>query len=222
VEEAHEVLDAIDRGDPALLCEELGDLLLQVLFHARLAEEAGSFDIGDVIRAVSEKMVRRHPHVFGSEVADTPEAVVRQWERIKETVEMRTHDSRVGGVPASFPSLLRAAKITRKASRAGFDWESADQVLAKVEEEIGELREAIPGGKPEEIEHELGDVLFSLVNLARFLHVNPEVAMIGANSRFERRFRAMEAMAVEQGIPFEDADMEQLDRLWEEAKRREG
>jgi tetrapyrrole methylase family protein/MazG family protein len=220
VEETHEVLDAISRKDPDLLCEELGDLLLQVLFHARLEEEAGRFSIGDVIRVVTEKMVRRHPHVFGDAVADTPEAVVRQWEAIKETVEKRIHDSRVGGVPVTFPSLLRGAKITRKAARAGFDWESTDQVLLKVEEELRELREALPGGNPEEIEHELGDVLFSLVNLSRFLHVNPETAMISANSRFERRFREMEKIAAERGIPFDDADMEQLDRFWEEAKRR--
>jgi tetrapyrrole methylase family protein/MazG family protein len=222
VEETHEVLDAISRKDPSLLCEELGDLLLQVLFHARLAEEAGQFDVGDVIRTVSEKMVRRHPHVFADAVASTPEAVVRQWESIKETVEKRVHDSRIGGVPVTFPSLLRAVKMTRKAARAGFDWESTDQVLEKVAEEIGELREALPRGNPEEIEHELGDVLFSLVNLARFLHVNPETAMLSANSRFERRFREMERLAAERGIPFDDADMQQLDRLWDEAKRNLG
>jgi MazG family protein len=222
VEETHEVLDAISRKDPSLLCEELGDVLLQVVFHARLAEEAGLFDVGDVIRTVSEKMVRRHPHVFGDSVAATPDAVVRQWERIKETVENRTHDSRIGGVPVTFPSLLRAVKISRKAARAGFDWDSTDQVLDKVEEEIGELRAALPGGNPEEMEHELGDILLALVNLGRFLHVNPEMAMISANSRFERRFREMERIAAERGIAFDDADMEQMDRLWNEAKGRTG
>ncbi len=222
LEEAHEVLDAIARKDSEHLCEELGDLLLQILFHARIAEEAGQFDISDVISSISEKMIRRHPHVFGDATADSPEAVSLQWDHIKKTLENRNHASLIGGVPKKFPSLLRAAKLTRKASRVGFDWENTDQVMAKVEEEIGELREAMGGGKPEELEHELGDVLFALVNLARFLKVNPEVAMMSANGRFERRFREMEKIAAESGGSIENSDLATLDRFWEMAKRTIG
>lgn len=219
LEEAHEVLDAIARKDSGHLCEELGDLLLQILFHARIAQENGEFDISGVISSISEKMIRRHPHVFSDATADSPEAVSLQWDHIKKTIENRNHSSLVGGVPKKFPSLLRAAKLTRKASRAGFDWENTDQVLAKVEEEMGELREAIGHRNPEALEHELGDVLFSLVNLARFLKVNPEVALMSANERFVRRFRAMEKIAAESGCSIENSDLPTLDRFWEMAKK---
>ncbi len=219
LEEAHEVLDAITRDDPELLCEELGDLLLQILFHAQIAAEEGKFDIEDVIASISEKMVRRHPHVFGDADAKTPEAVSRQWDHIKKTVENRVHSSRIGGVPRSLPALLRAAKLTKKASRAGFDWDNAEQVLAKIEEEMEELKTAIDRRVPGELEHELGDVIFSIVNLARFLNVNPEVAAIAANERFERRFREMEKIAAESGCSIEEADLPTLDRFWEMAKK---
>lgn len=219
LEEAHEVVDAIGLDDPPLLCEELGDLLLQILFHAQIASEAGRFDIGNVIASITEKMVRRHPHVFSGATADSPEAVSRQWDHIKKTVENRNHPSIVGGVPKSFPSLLRAAKITRKAARAGFDWENTDQVLAKVDEELGELKTAISGGSEKALEHELGDILFALVNLARFLKINPEVALMSANSRFERRFAAMEKIAEESGSSIEGTDLATLDRFWEMAKK---
>lgn len=219
LEESHEVIDAIRAGNPSQLCEELGDLLLQVLFHAQIASEGGRFGIADVIRCISEKMVRRHPHVFGDAVADSPEAVSLQWDRIKRNVENRRHDSILGGIPAEFPSLLRAAKLSKKAARAGFDWLRTDQVLEKVDEEIAELKEAIAGGDPARMEHELGDVFFTLVNLARFLGLNAEVAMVGANARFERRFREMEKIAAESGCSIDQADMETLDRYWEEAKK---
>jgi tetrapyrrole methylase family protein / MazG family protein len=222
IEEAHEVLDAIHRRDPSALREELGDLLLQILFHARIAQEEGTFTISDVIAAITEKMIRRHPHVFADATAETPVAVSEQWDRIKRTIENRTHSSRIGGVPRTFPSLLRAAKLTRKAARAGFDWESTEQVLGKVDEEIRELKEAVARGGSKRVEHELGDVLFALVNLARSLDVNPETAMIAANSRFERRFRAMEEKAAESGRSIENLDMAALDRLWEEAKKDVG
>ena len=219
LEEAHEVVDAISRKDAGLLREELGDLLLQILFHAQIAREQGEFDIDDVIRSISEKMVRRHPHVFSNASASTPEAVSLQWEQIKKTVENRNHTSLVGGVPRSFPALLRAAKITKKAARAGFDWENTGQVLKKVGEEMDELKEAISTGDPDKIEHELGDTLFALVNLARFLNVNPEIAMATANERFERRFEMMEKIADESGCPVENADLETLDAFWEKAKK---
>lgn len=219
LEETHEVLDAINRNDPELLCEELGDLLLQVLFHARIASEEDRFDISDVIASITEKMIRRHPHVFGDADADSPEAVSRQWDHIKRTLENKSHSSAIGGVPKTFPSLLRAAKITKKAARAGFDWEKTEQVIEKIDEEIRELREALAGGSREAMEHELGDVLFALVNLARFLHINPEIAMIAANDRFEKRFRAMEKIAAESGHSLESADMATLDLYWERAKK---
>ena len=219
VEETHEVIDAIRQGDPVPLCEELGDLLLQVLFHAQIASEIGQFDISDVIASISGKMIRRHPHVFGGATADTPEAVSRQWDHIKRTVENRSHESILGGIPKGFPSLLRAAKMSKKAARAGFDWERTEQVLGKVEEEVSELKEAMTKGDPAPMEHELGDVLFSLVNLARFLGLNAEVAMVSANDRFERRFREMEKIAEKTGCSIENADMDTLDRLWEMAKK---
>jgi tetrapyrrole methylase family protein/MazG family protein len=219
VEETHEVIDAIRGGNPDSLCEELGDLFLQILFHAQIASENGQFDITDVIASISEKMVRRHPHVFGDVTADTPEAVSRQWDHIKKTVENRSHESIVGGIPKEFPSLLRAAKMSKKAARAGFDWERTEQVLGKVEEELSELKEAMAEGDPAHTEHELGDVLFSLVNLARFLGLNAEVAMVSVNERFERRFREMEKIAAETGCSIENADMPTLDRLWEMAKK---
>ncbi|MBP2686634.1 MAG: hypothetical protein H6Q81_1539 [Deltaproteobacteria bacterium] len=219
VEETHEVIDAIRQGDPVPLCEELGDLLLQVLFHAQIASEIGQFDISDVIASISGKMIRRHPHVFGGATADTPEAVSRQWDHIKRTVENRSHESILGGIPKGFPSLLRAAKMSKKAARAGFDWERTEQVLGKVEEELSELKEAMTQGDPAPMEHELGDVLFSLVNLARFLGLNAEVAMVSANDRFERRFREMEKIAEKTGCSIESADMDTLDRLWEMAKK---
>jgi tetrapyrrole methylase family protein / MazG family protein len=222
VEETHEVLDAIHRQDPAALREELGDLLLQILFHARIAQEEETFTITDVIAGITEKMIRRHPHVFADATADTPGAVSEQWDRIKTTIENRRHSSRIGGVPKMFPSLLRAVKMTRKAARAGFDWESKEQVFGKVDEEIRELKEAVAGGSLRKVEHELGDVLFALVNLARFIDVNPETAMVAANDRFERRFQAMEKKAAESGRSIEDLDMAALDRLWEEAKKDVG
>jgi len=219
LEEAHEVVDAISRKDPGLLREELGDLLLQILFHAQIAREQGDFDITDVISSISEKMVRRHPHVFSDASASTPEAVSLQWEQIKKTMENRNHSSLIGGVPRSFPALLRGAKITKKAARAGCDGENTGQVLRKVEEEMEELKEAISGGEPEKMEHELGDMLFALVNLARFLNVNPEVAMASANERFERRFEAMEKIAEESGCSIEKTDLQTLDLFWEKAKK---
>jgi tetrapyrrole methylase family protein/MazG family protein len=218
LEEAHEVLEAISRKDPDSLREELGDLLLQILFHAQIASEAGEFDIAGVIDSISEKMVRRHPHVFSDANANTPEAVSLQWEHIKKTMENRNHASLIGGVPKSFPSLLRAAKITKKAARAGFDWENTGQVMRKAGEEMEELEDAISGGDPEKIEHELGDALFALVNLARFLNINPEVAMAVANERFERRFEAMEKIAEESGRSIETTDLATLDLFWEKAK----
>lgn len=222
LEETHEVLDAIARKEPAMLCEELGDLLLQILFHAQISRERGQFDVSDVIASISAKMIRRHPHVFGDARADSPDAVSRQWDHIKKTVENRNPSSILDGIPRTFPSLLRAAKLTKKAARAGFDWENAGQVLEKVDEEIRELGNAMKEGGSEEVEHELGDVLFALVNLARFLGVNPEIALVQANDRFERRFRTMEKIVAESGSSIEASDLPTLDGYWERAKKLTG
>lgn len=219
LEETYEVLDAINRKDPELLCEELGDLMIQILFHAQIAKENGEFEISDVVSSISKKMVRRHPHVFSDATADTPEAVSIQWDHIKKTLENKKHASLIGGVPRKFPSLLRASKLTKKAARAGFDWENTGQVMEKVEEELGELKEAISLRDPKEMEHELGDLLFALVNLGRFLNVNPEVALIAANARFEKRFQTMEKIAAESGSSIETSDLATLDRFWEMAKK---
>lgn len=219
LEETHEVIDAIARRDPAFLCEELGDLLLQILFHAQIARENGQFDISDVISSISEKMVRRHPHVFSDAIADSPEAVSLQWDHIKRNVENRNPSSLIGGVPKRFPSLLRASKLTKKAARVGFDWENTEQVLEKVGEEFRELTEALSRAEFKEMEHELGDVLFALVNLARFLRIDPEIALMGANDRFERRFQTMEKIAAESGGSIEGSDLATLDRFWEMAKK---
>ena len=219
LEETYEVVDAIQKQDPSFLKEELGDLLFQVLFHAQIAEEHGEFGIHDVIASITEKMVRRHPHVFGDAQADNPEAVAIQWEHIKQTQERHTRNSIVDGIPKDFPSLLKAAKMSKKVSRAGFDWDSPEQVLEKVEEELLELKEALANKRKDHIEHEIGDVLLTLANLARFLDLNPELLLMSANDRFERRFREMEKIAVESGIYIKNSDMETLNRLWELAKK---
>ena len=219
LEETHEVIDAIQKADSGLLCEELGDLLLQVLFHARIAEENREFSIRDVISSIVTKMVRRHPHVFGDARADTPEAVAIQWERIKQTLEHKTGESIIDGIPDTFPALLKAVKMSKKVAGVGFDWANAEHVMEKVEEELAELKDAMAQGRPDRIEHEIGDVFLSLANLARFLNLNPELSLMSANNRFEQRFREMEKLALKSGICIKEANMETLDGLWESAKK---
>ncbi|MCL1926119.1 MAG: nucleoside triphosphate pyrophosphohydrolase [Syntrophorhabdaceae bacterium] len=220
LEETYEVIDAIHKQDSALLKEELGDLLFQILFHAQIADERGEFNIHDVIVSITDKMVRRHPHVFGDARADNPQAVALQWEHIKQTQENRTHSSIIGGIPKSFPSLLRAAKVSKKASGAGFDWDSPEHVLEKLDEELLELKEAMAGKRKDHIEHEIGDVLLTLANLARFLDMNPELLLTMANNRFEQRFQEMEKIAEKSGICIKESNMETLNRLWELAKKQ--
>ena len=219
LEETYEVIDAINKQDFALLQEELGDLLLQVLFHAQVAKEHGKFNLNDVIDSITEKMVRRHPHVFGDAHADNPEAVAVQWEKIKQTQENRKRDSLVDGIPKNFPSLMRAAKMSGKVSRVGFDWENSEQVMEKIEEELTELKEALKSNRIDHIDHEIGDALLALANLARFLNLDPELSLMSANDRFEQRFREMEKIAANSGISINQSDMETLDRLWELAKK---
>lgn len=227
VEEAYEVLDAVERGDMAELRDELGDLLLQVVFHARMAEEAGAFDFGDVVLAISAKLVRRHPHVFGaSEAAADGAAVKQSWEQIKaeERAEKRSVDrppSALDGVSIALPGLMRAEKLQARAGRVGFDWNDPLLVLAKISEETAEVAEALAtAGKPEQ-EEEIGDLLFAVVNLARHLDIDPEGAMRRANAKFERRFKSIEhALAARGGSP-QTATLEDMEALWQAAKRSE-
>lgn len=220
VEEAYELLEALDTGDDSAIREELGDLLLQIVFHARLAEERGAFDMSDVIEGISKKMISRHPHVFADAHYETAEEVVGQWEqRKKEEGKMR--DSLLDGVPQTMPALLRAARLQSRAARVGFDWDEIEDVIKKLEEEIGEFRATLKERKPEEVEDELGDVFFSLVNVARFVGVNPEDALRKTISKFIKRFRHIEMRASEQGRELGGMSLEEMEELWREAKGKE-
>jgi nucleoside triphosphate diphosphatase len=229
VEETFEVLDEMDRvgyGGPwAPLCEELGDLLFQIVFHAQLASELGEFGMADVCRAISDKITSRHPHVFGDTKASTATQVLENWAKLKAEEKKRKtgrEGSVLDGVPTAAPSLVRAERLTEKASRIGFDWPDLAGVRGKLDEELGELDEAISSGKRDEIEHELGDVLFSLANLARFVKTPAEDALRQANHRFTRRFHRVEEGLKSQGVPFGQATLAQMDALWDQAKVEEG
>ena len=217
MEEAYEVIDAIDGGVPAVHCEELGDLLLQIVFLAQIRKEEGAFTLDDVARAICDKMTRRHPHVFGDEQAETVDEVRDSWEKIKA----REGKGALSGVPRALPALLRAARVTEKASRVGFDWNYSEEVLDKVEEEIRELREAIAEKKEADVEAELGDLLFTLANFARHRSIDPESALRGTIERFSRRFDHVETSLRTRGVASEEASPEELEALWEEAKRSE-
>jgi MazG family protein len=222
VEETYEVLEAIDDGDAGKLCEELGDVLLQVVFHAQMAEEASLFSVAEVVRAISEKLVRRHPHVFGDVQADTAQEVLFNWEQIKKTerVSATGHASLLDGVPRELPALLRAHRLQEKASRVGFDWKEAREVFRKVEEELGELRAAMESEQPDRTEAELGDLLFSLVNLSRFIAVNPEEALRKTIARFIARFQYIEEELARRGKTPGQVTLEDMDALWAEAKSK--
>lgn len=221
IEEVYEVLEAIDEEDPQHLCEELGDLLLQIVFHARMAEESRLFSMQDVVDRVVEKLVRRHPHVFGDiNVRDAAEVIVN-WDAIKRREKESRSESALDGIPKGLPALLRANKIQLKAAKARFDWDDIEPVWEKVAEEIAELREAAATGEKKKIEDELGDLLFAVVNLGRFLGVESEVALNVANNKFVRRFQAMESAAEKQGLRWKELSLEQMEKLWEDAKAME-
>ena len=220
LEEAYEVVDAIYRGDMGDLQDELGDLLFQVVFHAQMASEAGHFDFSHVLQSVCDKMVRRHPHVFGDEEIADAEAQTRAWERHKESERKAGLESALDGVPMALPALTRACKLQRKAARVGFDWPGRDGVTEKVEEELQELcAELEKMADPAALAEEAGDLLFAVVNLVRHAGIDPETALQQANRKFTERFRQVEARCREAGCSVSETDLETLDAYWEEAKR---
>lgn len=228
IEESYEVLEAIDEGKPEKIKEELGDLLFQILFHAQISKDMGEFDINNVIEKIHEKMIRRHPHVFKSPLRKGAEGVVgardalAQWEDIKSKEKgYEGRKSVLDGVPKELPSLLMAHRLQDKAARVGFDWEHIDQVFAKVEEEMDEFRKAFSDKNTDEMENELGDLLFALVNIARFIEVNPEDALRKTISRFIKRFHYIEEEIARQGRELKNVSLEEMDKIWDEAKEKE-
>lgn len=222
IEEAYEVLEAIDEENPAKLCDELGDLLLQVVFHAQIARENGQFDMEDVVHGVSSKMINRHRHVFGEEEAETPEDVIRIWEEIKkEEKGQETQTKVLKGVPANLPALMRSYKVQEKAAQVGFDWDKAEDAFKKLEEEVQELKKACESKDQAEIEEEMGDLLFAAVNVARFHKVQPELALSATVNKFIKRFEYVENESAKQGKKLQDMTLEEMDALWDECKRKE-
>ncbi len=228
IEEAYEVLEEMDRvseGGPwGPLAEELGDLLFQIVFHSQLAAEKHEFDLSRVATSIADKLERRHPHVFGEQAQNSTTQVLQNWAKLKadeRKAKHGHHGSVLDGVPKDAPGLQRAERLTEKASRIGFDWPDISGVKDKLKEELGELDEAMASQDKAEMEHELGDVLFALANLARHLGIAPEDAMRAANRRFTSRFHAVERGLEAQGVPFGEATLEQMDRLWDEAKAAE-
>ena len=218
LEEAYELVEAINGGETEAIREELGDLLLEVVFVNEIAAEQKLFGMDEVIRGIHDKLVRRHPHVFETERVSSPGKALERWEEIKER-EKEKKDSVLEGVPRSLAALARAQKISSRAAKVGFDWKSADEVKAKLNEEMEELNEAVASGSSAAVEEEIGDILFALVNLARHLEVDAEVALSAAIEKFSERFKYLERELQTQGRSASDADMEELNQLWEKAKR---
>ena len=220
IEEAYEVADAISRADMADLRDELGDLLFQVVFHARMAEEAGVFAFADVVTAIVEKMIRRHPHVFADEEVADAEAQTRAWEehKARERHAKGQHHSLLDGVTLGLPALTRAQKLQKRAARAGFDWPDVGGVLDKIAEELDEVRAEVTAGDQAALQGEIGDLLFACVNLARYAGVDPETALRSTNEKFERRFRYIEEVLRSQAKELEQCSLEEMDKLWNEAK----
>ncbi len=221
LDETYEVAEAIDSGNRSLLCEELGDLLFQIIFLAHMAQEEGAFQMDDVIRGIEEKMIRRHPHVFAEGRAATAQDVLRQWEAIKVQEGKKPRTSVLSGVSRTLPSLYRAYRLGHRAARVGFDWERREEILAKVREELGELEVSIQRGDLEEAGEELGDLLFVLANVARHLGREPEGLLRKANAKFTRRFAKVEETLVARGTTPAEASLEEMDRLWDAAKAEE-
>jgi tetrapyrrole methylase family protein/MazG family protein len=230
IEEAYEVLDALEAGDSPNLAEELGDLLLQVLFHADLARESGAFDISDVVTGITDKMIRRHPHVFGNVKAETAGDVLKNWAQLKAKEKraaaakgkgaITQASSQLDGVPRHLPALLEAYQLSRRASQVGFDWDHVDGIFDKLMEETSELRTALASTDRQAVEEEVGDLFFSMVNLARFLELDPEVILKKANRKFKKRFQVMESIALVSKVHLADLSKEELEQLWQSAKSK--
>ena len=222
IEEAYELIEAIDAKVPKKICDELGDLLMQVMLHSQIATDRNEFGVDEVIENLMEKLVRRHPHVFGSVVATDENEVLENWEEIKRGEDgNKDRKSSLDGIPHSLPSLQRAEKIQKKASRAGFDWDKTEDVLPKLQEEIDEIEESIRNDDITEIEMEIGDLLFSVVNLCRFLNVQPEEALRKSTRKFADRFQRMETTLERTNKTFKDYDLSTLDQIWEQVKQQE-
>ena len=222
IEECYEVIEAINKKSPEMLREELGDVLLQVVFHADIARADGQFDFNDVCDEVAKKMIIRHPHVFGETKAETSEQVLTNWDAIKmQTHSQKTVSEVIDKIPREFPALIRAQKVQKKAAKAGFDWDDVSGALDKVHEETEEVRKAIEGKNKDEILDEVGDLFFASVNVARFAGVSSEEALTGATDKFARRFALVEKLALERGIDMKTAGIEALDALWDEVKAEE-
>jgi MazG family protein len=222
LEETYEVLDAIDRRDWNNLAEELGDFILQAVFYAQMASEQNLFRIEDALDAINQKLLRRHPHVFGDQTAHTPGDVKKIWGEVKAAEKKdkgKSAESLLAGVPRALPALVEAQQIASRAAHVGFDWENPDQVIEKLHEELAELAEARTNSAPDELENELGDLLFVLVNLARFLKVDPEQALRRTNAKFRQRFGFIERKLAERGRKPEESNIEEMEALWQEAKR---
>ena len=223
IEEAYEVIEAIDSSSDKQLTEELGDLLLQVIFHAEIADSEGRFNIDDVIKGIIEKLKLRHPHVFGNITVDSSKQVIKNWEEIKrkEKREKKKGGSVLDGLPKNLPALIKARRIQEKVSHIGFDWARTEDVIFKIEEELKELKEASRSNDRDAIEEELGDLLFSVANLARFVSLCPEDALRKTINKFQRRFQYIERELPKRGKKLEEASLEEMDKLWEEIKTRE-
>lgn len=221
IEESYEVVDAIDRDDRKALAEELGDFLLQAVFVAEIAREEGSFDVYDAITLLHDKLVRRHPHVFGDVEAKDAEQVLVNWEKLKNEERKAENKSVLAGVPQSLPALLKASRLTEKAARVGFDWRRTEDVFEKLDEEMAEVRAAVASGDAASLHDEIGDLLFTIANIARKLEINPEEALQSTNRRFMRRFEIMEQTVRESGRNLDQLTLEQMDALWDDAKASE-
>ena len=220
VEETYEAIEAIDREDPVMLEEELGDVLLQVVFHARIEEEKDVFSFDDVCDGVCKKLILRHPHIFGDVTADTPEEVLKNWDAIKKQEKgQETYSDTLSAVAKTLPALMRSAKVQKRAGRAGFDYADTAEAMADLQSELSELQEAISGGDADAVDEEFGDLLFSCVNVSRFLHVDAEESLVRSTEKFIRRFTELERLANAAGIRMQEASMTTLNELWKEAKK---
>lgn len=220
LEETYEVIEAINKNDKELLLEELGDVLLQVVFHTQIEREQGTFELSDVADGICKKMIERHPHVFGEVKADTSDEVLENWDVIKKrTKKQKSQTESMLSIPREFPALMRADKVQKKASKVGFDWDSADGAFDKVAEELAELKTAVQNGDKDNMREELGDLLFSVVNVSRFIGVDSEEALTASTDKFIDRFAKVEKMADEKGMNMKETELGELDKLWDLAKK---